>query len=128
MIIYECQLPFPPSVNSAYGNRSNQKRFKSKKYKEWEKAAPELELPECGSIEFSVKIIYTLYMPDKRKRDLSNYIKIPEDYLVSHGVLWDDNHTIASCTEVRFGGIDRGDPRVCVTIIREENDGVRKDV
>lgn len=66
----------------------------------------------------SVRIVYAFYLPDKRKRDLTNYVKVPEDYLVSQCVIEDDNHRIASETILTFGGIDRGNARVEVEIWR----------
>ena len=112
--MYQCVLPWPPSVNTAYGNKSNQRRFKSKCYKTWLEQAP--ELAHCGSAEDPVHVLYTFFFPDKRKRDLTNYLKVPEDYLVSQGVLWDDNHTVVGKVTAEFGGIDRRDPRVEILV------------
>ena len=108
-------LPFPPSVNALFGNRSNQQRFMSKAYKEWLKSCPTIT-PGNGCIQEPCHVEYVLYFPDKRKRDLSNYIKAPEDYLVSQCALLDDNHEIVQSFSVKFGGIDRGNPRVEVRI------------
>ena len=115
--IYECTLPFPPSVNSAYGQRSNKRRFKSKQLKEWLEKSPDL-IPskEYGMITFPVRIEYKFFFPDRRKRDVTNYIKVPEDYLVYHCVIEDDNNTIATETHAIFGGHDKGNPRVEVSI------------
>ena len=55
-------------------------------------------------------------MPDKRKRDLSNYLKIPEDYLVDQCIIMDDNHTIVNAIGIKYGGISRDLPKVEIKI------------
>lgn len=116
--IYTTELPFPPSVNSLYGGGSKQRRFKSKQYKEWLKACPALVLAEGGAIEYPVKVRYTFYFPDKRRRDLSNYHKAPEDYIVAQCVLVDDDFTIVQENSLKYGGIDRDNPRVLIEIYK----------
>ncbi len=117
-MLYSCTLPFPPSVNSLFGGGSSQQRFKSKSYKAWLASCPQLILPEVGAIDFPVSVSYTFFLPDKRSRDLSNYIKAPEDYLVSQCILFDDNHKIVQRAVLEFGGIDKGSPRVEIVIER----------
>lgn len=118
--VFECILPFPPSVNAIWrssGGRYN-KVFRSKKYREWEKSCPPLILAEGGMIDAPCHVVYRFYLPDKRKRDLSNFVKAPEDYLLSQCVLEDDNHTIVQQLIVKLGGIDRKYPRVEIEIWR----------
>lgn len=115
-LIYKTELPFPPSVWSAHGKKSNGVKFRSKTYKAWLSNAPELILPEDGMITKAVSVIMDFYFPDKRRRDLDNYAKVPLDYLVSSCVLEDDNNTIVRSLEFNFLGIDRGNPRVEVSI------------
>lgn len=85
------ELPFPPSVNSLYGGGSKQRRFKSKKYKEWEASCPDISL---GRLSVPVHIHYHFYPPSNHKRDGANYMKAPLDYVVSAGVLPDDNWNV----------------------------------
>ena len=120
-MIFSCTLPFPVSVNSAYGNRSNQKRFKSKAYKEWEKSCPKLTLPECGAIDWPVHVVYNYYMPDNRLRDVGNYEKVISDFLVKECILCDDNHKILRSIHLNFAGIDKGNPRVEIQIYEIKN-------
>ncbi len=63
-----------------------------------------------------VAVVYTFYWPDARKRDLSNYVKAPEDLLIHQTVLEDDNWQIVQQVTLRSGGIDRANPRVTVEI------------
>lgn len=106
-------LPFPPSVNGLFGGGSNQKRFKSKAYKEWLASCPQLFKYE---IYTPIYISYIFYSRDKRKRDLSNYIKAPEDYLVAQKVIQDDNWETVARISAEYGGIDKHDPRVEIMI------------
>lgn len=111
-MIYSCTLPFPPSVNSAYGGGSGQRRFKSKQYKAWEKECPQLVLPECGAVDWPVSITYDFYMPDKRRRDIGNYEKVLTDMLVTQCILMEDNTKIVRQIILNYVGVDRDKPRV----------------
>jgi len=105
----EFSLPFPPSVNSLFGGGSSQKRFKSKKYKEWDKSCPVLP---CPMIDTPVTITLTYYLPDMRLRDIDNYSKAVIDKMVNDGVIMDDSFKIIQEITARYGGIDRGNARV----------------
>ncbi len=107
-------LPFPPSVNGLYGGGSGQKRFPSKKYKQWLHHCPTLE---AINLKGPVKIYYTFYWPDKRIRDGQNYLKAPLDFLVNQGVLVDDNWNIVISETWDHIGIDKVNPRVVIEII-----------
>lgn len=100
--LFSCTLPFPPSVNSLFGNRGGQQRFKSGGYKTWLKNCPRLE--PIG-INFPVSIRYTFFWPCKRNRDGGNGLKAPLDYLVSEGVLKDDNWRIVAAESWGHGGV-----------------------
>lgn len=112
-------LPFPVSVNSMLGGGSGQKRFKSKAYKEWLVKAEEWfyfknqrELPPNSPVH----IKYYYYMPDNRARDLSNYIKVCEDFIVSKGIIEDDNCKIITGFSAWFCGVDKVNPRVEINV------------
>ncbi len=108
-------LPYPPSVNSAFGGGSGQKRFKSKKYKEWLASCPRLFHSE---IKEKVKLTYSFYFPDNRIRDLGNLEKCVTDFLVSQRVLEDDNWHIVSEIRLVACGIDKNNPRVEIDITK----------
>ena len=119
MILYTCTLPFSVSVNQLYGGGSGQQRFKSKKYEAWLKSCPKLrEL----NIDEPVSVEYIFTWPDNRARDLSNWIKCVEDYLVSQKVLKDDNHKIVTKVLIRHIGINKEFPKVEVLIRRAVSD------
>lgn len=107
-------LPFPPSVNGLYGGGSGQKRFPSKKYKQWLNHCPKLS---ANGLKGPVRIAYTFAWPDKRIRDGQNYMKAVLDYLVNQGVLIDDNWNIVIGEEWNHVGVDKLHPRVEVEIM-----------
>lgn len=106
-------LPFPPTVNSYY--------FKGKilsshgrKYKE----AVEEAVHEQGvhlELTASLNMAVILYMPDKRTRDLDNYMKALQDSLTKAGV-WEDDKQIDQLTIYRGCVISKGK---CVVRISE---------
>lgn len=95
-------LPFPVSNNALFGNRGGQQRFKSQKYKEWLISCPELDkLNLIGPLH----IHYRFYWPCSRARDGQNYFKGITDYLVSSGVIQDDNWRIIASESWNHGGV-----------------------
>lgn len=113
-MIHKFTLPFPPSVNGLYGGGSGQKRFPSKKYKEWLKSCPSIA---AIGLNTKVAIIYTLVWPDKRIRDGQNFLKAPLDFLVNQGVLVDDNWNIVTSETWQHAGVDKQNPRIEIEII-----------
>lgn len=105
-------LPFPVSVNKAYGQSSGRRRFKSEKYTSWLMSCP--RLPELN-LE-SANIEYRFWFPDNRVRDTANGIKVMDDYMVSQGLLKDDNWHIIKSQLLLPMGIDRENPRVEIII------------
>lgn len=84
-------LPFPPSVNTSY-NINKGKRVKGAKVKEWEiRANIALNKQNILPINQRCYLIYSLNTPDNRIRDCGNYEKTLTDFLVSKGILQDDN-------------------------------------
>lgn len=68
-----------------------------------------------------VHLHYVLYGPTAQRRDLMNVIAIVDKYfsdaLPKAGVLDDDNAEVIVSTSAAFGGVDRLNPRVSVTIV-----------
>lgn len=67
-----------------------------------------------------IALTYTIFFPNNRKADISNIGSIVDkffsDALVDAGVIPDDNYTYLTHVQFFFGGIDRIDPRVEITI------------
>lgn len=115
MILFTTWLPFPVSVNKAYGGGSGQQRYKSRAYKDWERRAWVI-CDKIKTISEPVKIDYLFFLPDRKSRDLSNFIKVTEDFLVKRGIILDDNYQCIPEFKAKFGGYDKMSPRVEITI------------
>lgn len=86
-------LPFPPSVNTLFRNLPKGGRVKTTRYKEWiNKAAGIFDTQPHKRIHGdNLELNIMLYRPDKRKRDLDNYLKALLDFLVTTKVIDDDS-------------------------------------
>lgn len=78
-------------------------------------------LPELSNINLH----YTVYTKTKREFDLSNVCSVVDkffcDALVELGKLPDDNIKYLSQISFSFGGIDKDNPRIEVTICQKPN-------
>ena len=110
-LLYKATLPLPPSLNGAYAGMA--RRHKSKAYKQWLLSAPLLEPQKLSGHLF---IIYKFYFPNLINRDVSNFVKLCEDYLVSQEVLSDDNFKVVPGVLPYCAGLDKGNPRVEVEV------------
>ncbi|QWY83516.1 holliday junction resolvase RusA-like protein [Rhizobium phage RHph_X2_28B] len=67
-----------------------------------------------------VELIFTLFMGSQRSADLSNICSVVDkffcDALVELGKLPDDDYDVISAVDYRFGGVDKNNPRVDVTL------------
>lgn len=89
----EIYLPRPKSVNSLYGQRGGQQRYKTKTYKAW-RADCERMIAAQGRFE-RIDGDYWLEITLRRfgnSGDLGNYEKGISDALVSANIVNDDKH------------------------------------
>jgi crossover junction endodeoxyribonuclease RusA len=88
-------LPFPPSVNNLFVN-VRKGRVRSPKYDAWAtEAAYELTRQRARRVAGPVSLLFEFEEGrDKRKRDISNLVKAPEDLLVKFGIIAADDNTI----------------------------------
>jgi Holliday junction resolvase RusA-like endonuclease len=84
----------------------------SAKYKEWHTDAT-LQLAGKKKIESST-ITITVYPPDARKADLTNKAESVMDLLVDCGLIEDDNWWVINTLILKFGGIDKVNPRLSI--------------
>jgi Holliday junction resolvase RusA-like endonuclease len=117
-------LPFPPSINGAYRNVPKIGRVKTKAYKVWEVEASISAKMQAGTAK--VDGPYAFHMradrPDRRRRDLSNLIKVTEDLVVRLGFVEDDSY----CQRIKVSWSDappRADAQVTVWLISTK-DGI----
>jgi len=93
------ELPFPPSVNSYYRSirRGNIcQSILSAKGREYSHSVLE-QIGEQKPIQGRLSVSVTLFPPDKRKRDLDNYMKSLLDALTKIKV-WEDDSQIDRLT------------------------------
>lgn len=81
----------------------------SDRYVAWHKEA----LAQLVGIEpiKSEHLRITIYPPDARKADLTNKAESVMDTLVDAGILEDDNWFVVNEITLKFGGIDKENPR-----------------
>ncbi len=96
-------LPFPPSTNNLFVN-GLRGRFPSQKYADWiTEAGWELTRQRPAKVAGQVNLIFEFQEGrDKRKRDVTNLIKAPEDLLVKHGVIEADDGSIVRKVEASW--------------------------
>lgn len=84
-------FPFPPSVNALYsqGPKHGQK-FLSKKGKEYKQRLLKLYANDDEPLKGPLRVRIELFPPDKRDRDLDNYIKPTLDGLTYLNIIEDD--------------------------------------
>jgi len=115
-------LPYPPSVNHMYINARG-RRFPNKKAVDYKVRVQDIvidnQATKYGSTPISLQI--WVYPPDRRKRDISNIIKIIEDSLQDAGV-YDDDFQIGLLV-VERGQIIKGGK---VTVMIDELDATRQ--
>lgn len=91
----EIHLPWPPTVNSYYGHKPVKRRvipYIRKAGREYRQAVHEAVVEQVGYLELDEPLLVEciLYPPDKRRRDLDNYMKALLDAL-THAHVWEDD-------------------------------------
>jgi Holliday junction resolvase RusA-like endonuclease len=109
----ELTLPLPPSANNLYRNVPGKGRVLNKHGREYKQEVRTLALmarPDFfhGDVRFTMVV----YFPDRRRRDLSNTLKIVEDSL--KGIVYGDDSQVARIELTRR--YDAARPRAEVTV------------
>jgi crossover junction endodeoxyribonuclease RusA len=85
-------LSFPPSANRMYRNIGANRTIMSKVYREWKTSnVRSIDVKNGFIYPSAVSIELAITPPDKRNRDLDNYIKPVLDVLEASGILENDN-------------------------------------
>ena len=84
-------------------------------------------LPNLDEELEQFELEYELYLPDNRKRDISNVLSVVDkafcDAIVTHGLVPDDNYEYLKKVTYKYGGKDpKGKGYVLITI-KEVKDG-----
>lgn len=93
MNLFTCKLPWPPTVNNYYTVARGRKIIstKGRKFKaDCNYFIHKLPDPIKGEI----KLVVSVCMPDKRRRDLDNLLKPILDVLGQYGVYEDDSQIV----------------------------------
>jgi Holliday junction resolvase RusA-like endonuclease len=81
---------------------------------------------ELTPVTGTCKVTYTIYYPTKRAFDIDNIgsviMKFTQDALVELEILEDDNYNFIDEIVIKFGGIDKDNPR-CEVLLEERTDG-----
>lgn len=62
--------------------------------------------------DYPIRLRLTFFNKDRVRRDLDNQTSTTLDALVAAGVLADDSFAYVDRLELRFGGVDKANPRV----------------
>ena len=102
----------PSKKNSRINTRSG-RSFPSSKYTAWHKDAV-LQLQGIKPIKKGTPLIFTYYSDSMRSGDLSNKWQSIEDTFTDCGIIEDDNWFQLPDIHMRFGGVDRDNPRAII--------------
>lgn len=88
-------LPWPPTINSYYKITKHGQRYLDKKVREFRASVAECVYEQMPDVTLydSIFMEVFLFPPDRRKRDLDNYMKGLLDALTEAG-LWEDDSLI----------------------------------
>ena len=80
-------------------------------------------LPNDGTFYEQFELDYELWLPDSRKRDISNVLSIVDknfcDALVAHEIVTDDNYEYLQKVTYRLGGIDEDRKGYVIITVKE---------
>jgi len=99
----------PSKKNSRINTRSGMS-FPSKKHTMWHKEA-EKQLVGVKVIPKQTPLVFTYFNDSMRSGDLSNKWQSIEDLFTDMGIIEDDNWFILPDIHMKFGGVDRENPR-----------------
>ena len=113
------ELPWPPSVNRLYRTFRG-RMLLSREGRDYYAQASAAVMPHAAPgwpLQGRLSLRVEAYPPDRRRRDLSNLLKVPEDLLTKCGV-WLDDSQIDDLSIVRREVIPGG--RLVVTVTELE--------
>jgi crossover junction endodeoxyribonuclease RusA len=118
MTVQQVVLPFPISLNNAFGQTKTGRRFTSKRYLAWRhEALLKLKLAKVKPATGQVHIKISICPPDLRRRDIDNLSKGVVDLLVAGRVITDDDGRYVLSVSSAWGPLDRANPRATVEIV-----------
>ena len=116
-IVFNGRIPSKKNNQTIIMNGNKRIIVASAKYKLWEKKAIEDDLYGILPVTWKrFRCEMTIFAPDAGKADLSNKWEGLADAMVKAGIVPDDNHWEMSEINLKFGGLDRENPRAVVKI------------
>ena len=92
MRYFKITLAFPPSLNGLFAtNWQTKRRFPCKRYGQWLERTEHMKPHGFETITTPVSVDMAYGRPYKRRRDLANLEKAPNDLMVKWKVLEDDS-------------------------------------
>ena len=106
-------LPWPPTVNAYYKVTRSGQRYLDKKVRAFRACVAEDISEQCPGLylDYPLFLEVYLYPPDRRKRDLYNYMKGLLDSLTEAG-LWEDDSLINQLHIYRGEVVAEGNVRI----------------
>ena len=106
-------LPWPPTVNSYYKITRHGQRYLDKKVRTFRDVVAQSVHEQMPGVTLDESIFMEVYLfpPDRRKRDLDNYMKGLLDALTESG-LWEDDSLIDQLHIYRGEIVNGGSVRV----------------
>jgi len=119
LIVIRGRIPSKKNSRNIFVRHGKLFNIPSKRYKEWHSSASEQLIQQVKNIkEITPKtVVLTFYAPDKRVADLTNKTESVMDLLVDNGVFKDDNWWVIKELVLKFGGLDRNEPRCEIAIV-----------
>ena len=110
----------PSKKNSRINTRSG-RSFPSKRFTDWEKMALtelSLQFKGCKITGYPITVLMVFFNGDLRRHDLDNQSSSVLDTMVKAGIIEDDNQNCVNSLQLRYGGVDRENPR-CEVFLEE---------
>ncbi|MBD3768001.1 MAG: RusA family crossover junction endodeoxyribonuclease [Gammaproteobacteria bacterium] len=93
-------LPFPPSINGYWRAYSGRQIISAKGREYRADVIKQMFYEHMPRYECEIEVHITLYPPDRRKRDIDNYIKAVFDAM-THAKVWVDDSQVSKMTVER---------------------------
>jgi len=113
----------PPKKNSRVINFKTKRSFPSKRYQDWHKSATvSVYLQSKVQPKHPITAVSVeFYMPDNRRRDMTNVAESIMDLLVDCKIIEDDCWQVIPMVQLRTIEIDKENPRAEITLYEQKN-------
>lgn len=119
-IVIEGRIPSKKNAKVSIVRNGRLFIIPNNQFRKWhEKAVFDLKAKGIKLITGIKYIEIVLYAPDKRRSDLTNKVESLMDLLVDVNILEDDNWFIVDDLRLKFGGVDRENPRAEIFIYHD---------